>query len=296
MTSLTVPQSDSADTTIARTSNQVDLPGSSPVRRSLRRIGSLTRAELKMLLRSKVSFFYAVTIAPLMVLMLAQLPAVQQADERLGKGGIATMLTAILVITGLGIAIYYNLTTATVARREALVLKRLRTGEATPMEILVAIASPNVLIFVVQVALVLAALSAVFGAPPFTNPVLVVLAMVLGAILFAIASFLTSAITRTVESSQLTTMPGMFLALGISGLMMPLSTFPENWALAFQLLPVAPVSDLVQMGLNGVTLEGELLTAAGTWRAAVRPTLVLLAWIGAGAWFLGRTMVWEPRR
>ncbi|WP_420175222.1 ABC transporter permease [Luteococcus sp. OSA5] len=262
----------------------------------LGRIASLTRAELKMLLRSKVSFFYAISLAPMMVVLMAEMPATKKLMEAMPSGGAATMITAILVISGLSLAIYYNLTTATVARREALVLKRLRTGEASATEVLVALASPNLLIFALQVLLVLAITAAAFGSPQFTNPVLFVLALLLGAVFFAIVSFLTSVHTRTVEASQLTTMPGIFLFLAVSGLLIPLSVIPERLQLVFELLPVAPIADLVLMGLNGTTLDGQHLSTGQTWGTAVQPILVMVIWIVAAGWQLHRTMDWEPRR
>jgi ABC-2 type transport system permease protein len=49
-------------------------------------------------------------------------------------------------------AVYYNLVTALVARREQLVLKRLRTGESTDPEILAGTAAPAIAIAWAEIA------------------------------------------------------------------------------------------------------------------------------------------------
>lgn len=271
-------------------------PASVRLRLSPRRLGGLVRAELKMMLRNKVSVFYAVAMGPLMVLMMAQLPMVKNLADVMPRGGLATMFTTMLTVIGLTLVIYYNLTTAVVARREALVLKRLRSGSCSTLEILASVALPNVLILLVQVALVLAAVCAAFGAPAFTNPVLLVLALALGAALFSILSFQTGVHTRTVEAAQLTTMPGILLFLAISGLVLPLDAMPDGMERAAHLLPVAPIADLVMLGLNGATLDKQLHDFGSSWGAAAQPVAVLVFWIALGAWYLNRTMAWEPRR
>ncbi|MEL4358024.1 MULTISPECIES: ABC transporter permease [unclassified Luteococcus] len=286
----------SADTTTA-TPTPTSPANTAPVARfSPRRLAGLARSELIQLLRNKVSVFYAVAMGPLMVLMLAELPMIKTLADVMPRGGLATMLTTTLAVTGLGLVIYYNLTTAVVARRETLVLKRLRSGCSSVLEILTALALPNVLIFWLQVALVLAVVSALFGAPSFTNPLLLVLGLGLGAVFFAIASFLTGVSTRTVESAQLTTMPGIMLFLGLSGLLIPLSVFPDAGQRVIQWLPVAPVAELVMLGLNGTTLDKQTHTFAGSWQAAAQPVAALLGWILLAGWYLNRTMRWEPRR
>ncbi|MEL4504501.1 ABC transporter permease [Luteococcus sp. H138] len=287
MTSTLVPPAaTTAPTTPARTA----------ARFSPRRLGGLALAELRMMLRNKVSVFYAVAMGPLMVLMMAELPIIKQLADAMPRGGLATMLTTNLAVIGLSLVVYYNLTTAVVARREALVLKRLRSGSASTLEILTALALPNVLIFLVQVLLVLAVVSVVFGAPTFTNPVLLVLGLVLGAIFFSLCSFQTGVSTRTVEAAQLTTMPGILLFIAISGLVLPLSMLPDRLERAAHLLPVAPVAELVMLGLNGTTLDKQSHDFGASWVVAAQPVGVMVFWIVLSAWYLNRTMAWEPRR
>src|SRR3712207_7307221 len=81
---------------------------------------------------------------------------------------------------------YYNLVTTYVARREDLVLQRMRTGELGNGEVLAATAVPTLLVTVVQLVLVAAGV-AVLGL--WTAPVvavLAVLAVLLGAALMVV--------------------------------------------------------------------------------------------------------------
>ena len=261
-----------------------------------KRLCALVTVELKMLLRNGVNVFYAVAMGPMMVLFLSQLPHIKAQAELAPRGGLATMLTALLLINSLGIGIYYNLTTATVARRESLVLKRLRSGEARATEILAAIATPNLILLALQLVLVLGAVSWALGAPRFTNALAILLSLGLGSLFFTLCALLTASGTRTVESAQMTTMPGIMGFLVLSGLLIPLSAMPERVREIFQLLPVAPVSDLLMIGLNGTTLDGRVLDGAASWGAMLSPALVLGCWCLAGIWLLRRMMRWEPIR
>lgn len=262
----------------------------------LRRYRGLVRAELAILLRNKVGTFYAVALAPLMVLMFSALPTAKMLAETMGPGGLTTFLVSALSIFGLLMAVYYNLTTAVVARREKLVLKRLITGEATRGEILAAIATPNMLIFIAQFLLVMLVGAVAFGMPEFTNPLLIVLALVLG-IVFSIAiSYVTGARTRNVEGAQLTTMPFMMLGMFASGVILPAGMLPDQVMRVLEFLPFYPVVQLLQLGMAGREADGTSLVFADTFAAAAQPTLVLAAWAALTLFVLARTMRWEPRR
>jgi hypothetical protein len=80
-----------------------------------------------------------------------------------GSRGVGAMLLTGLTVFALLLPVYYNLVTAMVARREELVLKRLRTGEATDAEILAGTAAPAVTIAWAQVAVAAIAAVAIFG-------------------------------------------------------------------------------------------------------------------------------------
>ena len=264
-------------------------------RAARRRFGALARAELKILSRSKVSLFYALAFGPLMVWVISLTPVVDALADLMPQGGLAAAIIAALTAMSLCTAIYYNLTTAFVARRESLTLKRLHAGESRPLEILTALAVPNLLVFGAQLVLLLA-VSALIGMPRFTNPPLFALALVLGALFFTTLSYLTAAHTRTVESAQLTTMPGMLAGMLLSGLIIPVAALPGPAAQVLLSLPMAPVVDLALLGLNGTSLQGASHDFAGSWLAGGRSVLVLLAWCAVAVALLRRSLRWEPVR
>lgn len=262
---------------------------------SMRRLRAVTRAELIMLFRSKVSLFYSLAVTPLIVVLLSVMPSARALSATMPRGGFATILIAALVGMSLCTSIYFNLTTAFVARRESLMLKRLHSGEAGPGDLLVAIAAPHILVFVLQ-AIILTAATLAFGPPPFTNPVVLGSGIVLGTLFFTLASYVTAALTNTVESAQLTTVPGMLGGMFLSGLVIPVTALPDTLANVMMALPMAPVVDLVMLGLNGSTLAGHALEGDATWAAAARPVLTMLIWCGAATILLRSKLRWEPRR
>ncbi|UNX54792.1 ABC transporter permease [Georgenia sp. TF02-10] len=265
-------------------------------RGALRRLTALARAELTLLVRNKVAVFYAVLAAPVFVLALGSSGLLDNIADVMPGGGMTTMLVVLLVLMGMSMSVYINVTTAVVARREALVLKRLRTGESRAWEILTAVATPNVMILLAQVVLVTAALAVVLEAPALTNPLVAALGVLLGGVVFAELAYLTGVRTRTVESAQLTTMPLFILSFFASGFIIPLPILPDAVAAVLRYLPVYPVTELVTIGVGGATMAGEPLDLAATFAAAAQPLAVMAVWAVVLGYAAARYMRWEPRR
>src|SRR5690348_11936363 len=117
-------------------------------RQSAHRVAALARAEGVLLRRNRIALLTALALPVAMVYSL-------KASGVLGAGGsrgAGSMLLIGLTVSALLLPVYYNLVTAMVARREELVLKRLRTGEATDAEILAGTAAPAITIAWTQVA------------------------------------------------------------------------------------------------------------------------------------------------
>jgi ABC-2 type transport system permease protein len=77
-----------------------------------------------------------------------------------------------------------------------------------------------------------------------------------------------TAFTRTVESAQITALPLLVVSTGLCGLFFPLS---DLLATVARFLPLAPVVELGQLGLVGLTADGAVVDLAGAWRAAAHP-------------------------
>lgn len=207
----------------------------------------------------------------------------------------AAIVTAVTAVS-LNLFIYYHLVTALVARREELVLKRLRTGEATDLQILAGTATPALAIAWAQSLLAGLAAAVLFGLPVPVNLLLVVLALALGSLVFVLLATATTGLTRSVEMAQLTTTPMLVIPLTFSGLYLPLSELPELQGQLARLLPLTPVVELLRLGLSGTAPDGSTVDLAGSFGPAVQPLLVLLAWVIVGGLATRRWFRWEPRR
>jgi len=254
------------------------------------RVLSLVRAELTLLVRNRTTLFNAVALAPLTVVFLAALDIVPE-----GAGGaVAGMLVTALAALALVIVVYYNLTTTLVARREELVLKRLLTGDVSRPEIVIATATPAVIILLAQLVLGLVASAIWFDLPGVQNPAFVALGLVGGVVVFTLLATASSGITRTVETAQLTTLPILLAATALSGLAVPLHVMPDVVERVAQWTPMYPVVALMQHGLGAVALDGTV--PSGALADVTQPMIALLVWAVLGAVATQRWMRWEPRR
>jgi ABC-2 type transport system permease protein len=262
-------------------------------RRSAHRIAALSWAEGVLLRRNRIALLTALVLPVALVFALKAAPAVVGAG---GSRGVGAVLLTGLTAFALLLAVYHNLVTALVARREELVLKRLRTGETTDAEILAGTAVPAIAIAWAQIAVAAVAAVAVFGMAPPANAVLVLAALILGTVVFALLAVVSTAATRTVEMAQVTTLPVLTIPFALSGLLVPLAVLPEPLRWLAQALPLTPVVTLMRLGLTGTAAGGHHLGLAAAFGAAAIPVLVLAAWIAAGTWAARRWFRWESRR
>ncbi|MGY1762272.1 ABC transporter permease [Geodermatophilus sp. SYSU D00779] len=254
----------------------------------LRRVGALAAAETRLLLRNRTAVVNSV-LMPL--LLVALVPGIGLDDRATGPG----LLTAAAGFT-LVFLTYYNLVTTYVARREDLVLQRMRTGELGDGEVLAATAVPTLLVTVGQLVLVAVGVVVLglWTAP--VDAVLPVLAVLLGAALMVVLATASTLFTRTPESAQITTLPVVLGTTALSGLFFPLSVLPDALGTVARLLPVTPVVELVQLGLTGRTWDGEVVAGAELWWAALGPLGTLLAWTVLAGLATARWFRWAPRR
>jgi ABC-2 type transport system permease protein len=257
---------------------------------SARRIASLARGEALLLRRNPIALLTALATPVAMVLATrASVP-----DTAEGLGGAAAVVTSLAAFTLLFVV--YTLVTALVARREELVLKRLRTGETSDAEILAGAAAPAVAIAWGQILIGAVVAVTAFGMGLPTNPVLVLAAIILGTAVFVLLALASTALTRNVEMAQLTTTPVLVAPLALSGLLFPVDLLPEPLQRLGQVLPLTPVVDLLRLGLTGTTTQGASVDLSASFGPAVVPLLVLAAWVVAGVWATRRLIRWEPRR
>lgn len=202
--------------TTATTQLPSDRPARSPARRRAGAVLSLAQAETRPLIRNRTALFNSLLLPILLVVFVYQLGTLDQPGVNAGARLITTMaVTALLFVT------YYNLVTTYVARREELVLKRMRTGEIGDLTILAGSAVPTVLVSVLQIAMVSIAVPFLTDLDPPVNLLLPVLGLVLGTIMFALLAAASTAITRNSETAQITTLPVVMIGTALSGVFFP---------------------------------------------------------------------------
>ncbi|MBE2320968.1 ABC transporter permease [Solirubrobacter sp. CPCC 204708] len=255
---------------------------------SPRRTANLTRWNVVLLSRNRLAFFYA-AVFPL--LPLALLFTGDRGDEALGARTITTGFLVASLFT-----IYYNVLSQFVNRRDELVLKRMRTGEAREVELLVSIAMPGAL-STLLVATIVVPLAAALGQPLPVNPLLYAVLVVLVIATFSAFAFWTAAWTRSAESAQLTSLPLILLA-SVGPMTSSIPGMSDALRELLSLTPGAAMSDLIRVGwfgLDGPDATATTLSFAETGSQAAEPLLVLAAWTVIALALARRSIRWEPR-
>ncbi len=257
-------------------------------RLSLRRTASLTRWNAVLLSRNRLALFYA-AVMPLLPLGL--LFTGDRGSRSVGAGAVVTMFLVIALFP-----VYYNVLAQFVSRRDELVLKRMRTGEARDAELVASIALPGAMSALVLTA-VAVPIAAALGQPLPVNPVLYAALAVLAITTFVAFAYWTAAWTRNAEAAQLTSMPIIILA-SLGPLTNSIPDMSDRLRDVLSLTPGAAMSDLVRIGWFGLDAPGAeeaTLTFAETWSQAAGPLLVMTAWTWLAVVLARRSMRWEPR-
>lgn len=234
------------------------------------RAAAIGQAELKLFWRNKTALFNSLVLPFLLVPLLVFVDA----------DGVPLVIGVAAFV--MVMAVYYNLVTTYVARREELVLKRLRVGELSDPEILLGAALPSVVIALGQMLLSAIVIGVATGVDLPSRPWLILLALAGGIPVFALLAAASSAFTRTVEMAQITSLPVLMACFLGSGLMIPLSVLPETVQNVLRFLPLNPVVDLMRAAWQ----DGPVLT----------PALVLAAWLVLGTYAVRRWFRWDARR
>ncbi|GAB6898788.1 ABC transporter permease [Kineosporia succinea] len=248
----------------------------------------LARWNTVLLTRNKLAVTYALVmpLAPLLLLLMGERGA-----ETTGASAIGSVLLLAVLFP-----VFYNILSQFVSRRDELVLKRMRTGEARDGELLAGIALPGIgialLVSAIAVPIAIAA-----GQMVPVNALLFALAAVLAVVMFAAFAYWTAAWTRSAEAAQLTSIPVIVLAsLGpfVGGFPGLSDTVRE----AISLTPGAAMTELIRVGwfgLENADATTSTLAFVDTWSAAGQPVVVMLFWTALALDLARRSMRWEPR-
>jgi len=255
---------------------------------SIGRTARLTRWNAVLLTRNRLAFVYAVVL-PLLPLLL--LLTGERGAETVGASSIVTLF----LVVGL-FPVYYNVLSQFVSRRDELVLKRMRTGEARDAELIASIALPGAIAALAIVAIAVP-ISQLFEQRLPVNPIIYAGGALLVVIMFSAFAYWTAAWTRSAEAAQLTSMPIILLA-SFGPLGAQLAGDSDTVRQLIELTPGAAMSEIVRVGwfgLDGVDAETTTLSFAETWSHAAQPLLVIVAWTIVAFVLARRSMRWEPR-
>ncbi|MER8099487.1 ABC transporter permease [Kitasatospora sp. NPDC094016] len=265
-----------------------------PQSTTARRLLSLGRAEATLLLRNRAALFTALLL-PLLLIAGRRNMLKQQAESHPGLD-VDTLLITGTIGGVLAFVVYYNLTAAYVARRNELVLKRLRTGEARDIEILAGTAVPSVSLALMMCAVVGIGAAALLKLSTPVNPLLLAVGLVLSIAVFIALAAISSAFTKTVETAGITTLPVLLVSQFGSGLLIPLEIMPPGLADFCRLLPTTPAFQLIRIGWTGSDGSAAATGFAGTWSTAAPHLVTGTVWLGLAVWGAVRYFRWESRR
>ncbi|WP_229070312.1 ABC transporter permease [Actinoplanes sp. DH11] len=255
------------------------------------RVRAVGVAELRLFGRNRSAMFSAFA----MPLLIAAAVASSGITDESGTTATALLLTSLLGYVLLA-AVYYNLVTTYVSRREELVLKRLRAGELSDGAILTGIAAPMVVVAAAQMVVFTAAGAILLGVPVPVNAPLMLAGVAGGAVLFVLLAAASTPFTRTAESAQVTTLPVLLGCLLGSMLYPVLDDAPAVVSGMLRALPLSPVVDLMRLGWLGTTGDAPPAGFVEVLGDALLPAGIMAAWIVAGLLVVRRSFRWEPRR
>ncbi|MFJ6730471.1 MULTISPECIES: ABC transporter permease [unclassified Streptomyces] len=247
-------------------------------------MASLARAEVTLLGRSKATLIAAVLVP--LGLPFSLRSVIDGMDVEESGLSVGTVLLPAAIGFSLLFGVYSALTGIYTSRREELVLKRLRTGEPRDAEVIAGSALPVVLMGLVQCVVMAVGCTVFLDLTAPEAPQLAVVGVLLGLVMCAALGAVTAAVTRTVESAQVTTVPFVLVSMVASGVTVPLELMPDDVASFLKLLPLSPVITLVRGGWTGDLSAHDTLGALGT----------ALAWTLLSVFAVRRWFRWEPRR
>ncbi|MFG2820595.1 ABC transporter permease [Kitasatospora sp. NPDC048365] len=253
----------------------------------------------KVFWRNRRSTFIGFLLPVLLNLVIAAPLRGRQIGGVNAAGYVAVGLLGLALVTS-----FINLLNGVVARREDLVLKRLRGTEVPPTAIFAGQLGAGGVVVLLQ-ALVLGGVAVGwFGAPLPADPVLLLLTLVGGYLLFAVLAIALSGVTPSSEVAPLVATPVLVLCMFGAGVFSPVASLPEWLRGPAHALPLAPVVESLRTAWFGRDFGTESweggplphLDLLHGWTSAGPSLLMIAAWLAAVAVLARRLLRWEPRR
>lgn len=255
----------------------------------LRQWGALARAELILLRRNKMQLVTGLALPLALPFLLLPLRTNGMLDAQAGARVTATFVLFIQIFV-----VYYNLLSSYVARREELVLKRLRAGACPDWVVLAGTAVPAIAMAMVQTVVLSVVAAVVLGISLPAHGLLLAVTVIFACVTFTFLALVTTAVTRTVESAQITCLPFIAILIIGSGTAVPLGVLPD-WAQTLcALIPTAAMTELTSIGWLGLR-DGRAVSSADAWLAGLPQLGIMLAWVAISGVLARAYFRWEPR-
>lgn len=253
---------------------------------------ALAHAEFLQFRRNKTLLFMG-TVFPIgMPLLLFFLARGDAAPKPLG----VAITMEMFAVFALLFVQYYSVLSMVTTRRSEGVLKRLRTGESSDLQILAAPAVPGVALTVLGAVIVSGAVYGAGGPMP-VNALLMVFALAAGLVIFTLLALATSAMTKNAEAAQITSMPVMVISM--VGMASIRQLLPDRLALIADWTPFAAISDLIRLGQAGLAPgapdDAATLGFAATFGETGRPLATLAVWTVISVVLAKRWFRWDDR-
>lgn len=236
----------------------------------MNRVVSQARAETTMTLRRGESLLLALGIPVLLLVFFSLvdvLPTGTKDPVDFLAPGILALAVMSTAMVGLGIATGFE--------RQYLVLKRLGTTPLGRTALLGAKTLAIIVVEVIQVA-VLVPTSLLLGWRPHGDPLVAVLAVVVGTIAFAGIGLLMAGTLRA--EVTLAAANGLYLVLLLlGGMIVPLSKLPDAMATFARALPAAALSEALHAAMTSNAVPGRAWVVLVIWAVA--------APVAAAVWF-----------
>ncbi len=253
----------------------------------------LAKIDLTLVGRNTTVLFNVLLLPLLMAWLYTQAVGAEKIDGVAGKLFVLAGLPGLLLV----FAVFVNLVNSFTARREELVLKRLRAGQPSGPAILAGSALGALALYLAQVALLAVWMWRSEGVTVANVPMLVTVA-VLGVALFGLLAAAFSGLTPNAELAQITVLPVLLFVLVGAPIAFPSDTLPGGLSEISALLPATPVVEIARtafLGGDHIHGGGAALSMGGQWAAALPSFAILLVWIAAAGLLARWLFRWEPR-
>jgi ABC-2 type transport system permease protein len=199
---------------------------------------------------------------------------------------------------------FVNLLSTVVARRDGLVLKRLRGTEVPTSAIFAGQLAVSAVVLLIQAVILGAVSVGWFGVPLPADPLLLLLTLTVGFLVFGALACALACCTPSVETAPVVAMPVLLVCMFGAGVFAPVQSLPSWLRAPVRGLPLEPVVESLRVAWFGRDFGGETwngaalphLTVLDGWHSAVPGLLLAVAWGAAAARLTRRFFRWEPRR